>query len=195
MRRIALIFVLMTVLVFPVSLWKRAQTSIISVKKATDVGDIVKVIVYEIPVASLKSDTGNPISAFLNFLGDVFGSFTGMKASDYLPLTGLSKSISRKNEASAKVVLEIASMIVGRDEFGNLIIEGRKRIKVGNEMKEIVVKGKIRPEDISADNTVDSRNMTEAEIWIGDEVVFKKSPNAPDSWLAYFASLIAGLFM
>jgi len=62
-------------------------------------------------------------------------------------------------------------------------------------MKEIIIKGKVRPEDITADNTLDSRNLAEAEVWIDDEVVFKKSPDEPDSWLTYFLSIIAGIFM
>lgn len=194
MRKIVILILMISILAFPISLWKKAQMNLISVKKATDIGDIVKVVVYEIPIASLKTNSGNPVSAVLGFFEELLTRLTGLIPSNYVP-TNVNSSISRKNEASAKIVLEIASLVVGKDEHGNLIIEGRKRIKVGSEVKEIVVKGKIRPEDISADNTVDSRNMAEAEIWIGDDIVFKKSPEEPDSWLAYFASLIAGLFM
>lgn len=197
MRKILILtFILVVVLAFPISLWKKShQAGLISVKKASEVGDIVKVMVYELPIASLKTNSGNPVSAFIDFISGIIGSFTGLSPKKYIPVDSVNSQISRKNEASAKIVLQIASVVVGKDEYGNLIISGHKKIKVGSEMKEITVKGKVRPEDISADDTVDSRSMAEAEIWIGDQVVFKKTPDAPDSWLAYFASMIAGIFM
>ena len=197
MKRILILVLIVAVtFAFPDSLWKKAhQGGLISVRKASNVGDIVKVMVYEIPEASLKTDSGNPISAFIDFIGGIIGNVTGFLPKKYIPTDNINSQISRKNEASAKIVFQIASVVVGKDEYGNLIISGHKKIKVGSEMKEIIIKGKVRPEDISADNTVDSRSMAEAEIWIGDEIVFKKKPDAPDSWLAYFASMIAGIFM
>ncbi len=197
MKRILILILILTVVImFPESLWKKAhQGGLISVRKASNVGDIVRVMVYELPIASLKTNSGNPISAFIDFLSGIIGSFTGLSPKKYISTDNINSQISRKNEASAKIVLQIASVVVGKDEYGNLIISGHKKIKVGSEMKEITIKGKVRPEDISADNTVDSRSMAEAEIWIGDQVVFKKNPDAPDSWIAYFASMIAGIFM
>ncbi len=195
-RAIAIFLIAVAIVAFPTSLWRKShQGGLISVKKASDVGDIVKVMVYEIPIASLKTDSGNPITAVVDFISGIFGSFTGMNPARYIPTDSMSSQISRKNEASAKIVLEIASTVIGKDRYGNLIISGKKMIKVGNEMKEITVKGKVRPEDVDADNTVDSRSMAEAEIWIGDEIILKKTPDAPDSWLSYFASMIAGIFM
>jgi len=189
------ILIFSNISLFGESLWKKGEINLIRVKKAENVGDIVKVLVYEIPTASTKSNGFNPFKTISDFLDYVLNAFTGVKASSYIPTENISDTYQRENQVSAKVVLEISSVVVGKDEYGNLIVKGNKRIKIGGAMKEIIIKGKVRPEDIAADNTVDSRDMAEAEIWVDDEVVFKKSPDEPDSWLAYFLSLISNIFM
>ncbi len=181
---------------FGESLWKKGQMNLISVKKASNVGDIVKVLVYEIPTATTKSSGFNIFKPIADFFDSLLGTMTGKSISNsVVSLDNISSEYKRENQVSAKVVLEISSTVVGKDEHGNLLIEGKKRIKIGGAMKEIIIKGKVRPEDITADNTVDSRNLAEAEIWVDDEIVFKKSPDEPDSWVSYFLSLIAGIFM
>ncbi len=190
-----MIFFFLNTSLYGESLWKKGGMNLIKVKKASNVGDIVKVLVYEIPTASTKSNGFNPFKTISDFLDYILNAFTGVKASSYIPTGNISDTYKRENQVSAKVVLEISSVVIGKDEYGNLIVKGKKRIKIGGAMKEIIIRGKVRPEDITADNTVDSRDMAEAEIWIDDEVVFKKSPDEPDSWLAYFLSLISNIFM
>ncbi len=47
---------------------------------------------------------------------------------------------------------------------GNLTIKGTKVIKINDEDQNLVITGVIRPEDISADNTVISMNVADAII-------------------------------
>ena len=47
---------------------------------------------------------------------------------------------------------------------GNMLIEGRRNIKVNNEDQEIILEGTVRPRDIGADNVVNSIYIADARI-------------------------------
>ncbi len=194
-RIVILLLILVSISMFPESLWNKGKMNLLALKKASEIGDIVKVMVYEIPVASSKLKDGNIFSAIFDFISGVFSGFTTGNLSDFVPLDNVPDTKERKNEISAKVLLTISATVVDKDKYGNLVIKGKKVIKVGSEMKVMEIYGKVRPEDIGPDNTVDSRNMAEAQIWIDGNAVYKRSSEEPDSWLSLIMSAIADIFM
>ncbi len=49
-------------------------------------------------------------------------------------------------------------------ESGNLVIEGRRSLKLNEEKQNIYVKGVIRPKDVGRNNTIASSLISDAQI-------------------------------
>ncbi|MFZ0391804.1 MAG: flagellar basal body L-ring protein FlgH, partial [Calditrichia bacterium] len=59
---------------------------------------------------------------------------------------------------------KIAARIVGKNQAGDYMIEGRRVIEINSEKETYILTGTVRPEDIMSDNTVYSYNIYDAHI-------------------------------
>lgn len=161
----------------PNSLWRTGSRAFFKDQRASNVGDILTVIVNIDDKAKLNNSStrgrANSADAAANaFLGyeaalhDVFP-----EAVDNKNLVNVdsksNNSGSGKIDRGEAIKVKMAALITQVLPNGNLVIQGRQEVRVNYELRELEVAGIVRPEDIDSDNTIGSDKIAEARISYG----------------------------
>ncbi|MGM0645608.1 MAG: flagellar basal body L-ring protein FlgH [Thermodesulfobacteriota bacterium] len=156
------------------SLWNKKDVNIFSDNKAQAAGDIVTVAISEEAQASKDANTetgrnSNINAGIYNLLGIPKSqaiSNSNVDMEEELLNAEFENSFEGDGETSrnANLSATIATQVIERLPNGNLRIFGRKRVMVNNEEEFIGLSGIIRPEDINAQNMVESQYVLDAEI-------------------------------
>ena len=138
----------------------------ISDSRALKVGDIVTVQIMESATASQASSLKTAKEASVSG-GAGQGSWSKGGGS---PITswgaGGQESFDGGGQSarSGKLVTTLSARVIQVLETGNLVIEGRRSLKLNEEKQNIYVKGVIRPKDVDRNNSVSSAVISDAQI-------------------------------
>lgn len=159
------------------SLWRPGSRAFFRDQRAAQVGDLITVAVNIVDSAVMKNAT----SAVRNGTQDLaaaglFGLEAGLRRalprgtdlSALLQVDGAGKTVGNGNINRGEVVqLRLAGVVTQVLPNGNLAVAGKQEVRVNSELRELLITGIVRPQDIAADNTVQHDRMAEARISYG----------------------------
>lgn len=142
------------------SLWQ-GNRGLFSDRRASQVGDILTILISESSRTSQTLSNANSKSGkqTLDAGTGIFGFLAAATASgsDSFQANG---SANNTNTASGNVTVTVVEV----KENGNLVVEGTQSIWNNKNEHRITVRGVIRPEDISYDNTISSSRVADATL-------------------------------
>jgi len=164
-----------TVSYSPNSLWRNGSRSFFKDQRAHQIGDLLTVTVNITDQANFanetqRNQTGSEASAITDFAG---AKTLGAQAQKVLPGNLLTANGSTQFDGKGSIQRQetlqtnIAAVVTQVLPNGNLVVEGKQEIRVNAEMRELIVAGIVRPEDIQSDNTIDSSKIAQARISYG----------------------------
>lgn len=159
------------------SLWRSGSRSFFKDQRAMKVGDILTVIVEITDKASInnksKSNRVSNRNVGIDKLGgvEILAKKLLPKGANPASLVGYGSTSSAEGSGSVnrneKLVTKIAAIVTQKLPNGNLVIEGRQEVRVNYEVREMMIAGIVRPEDISAQNRIHISKIAEARISYG----------------------------
>jgi len=168
--------------------------------KARVVGDIVTVTVNENATSTQSASTNTSKNTSLNMqTNTLLGLPTSLGIQNFLGMGNqfdptVNATVANSNQGqgtvtrNGSITATISSFITEVMPSGNLRIEGRRSVRVNNEEQIMVLRGVIRPQDISFDNTIASTLIADASIsYSGEGVVADEQRKG---WLAKILSKV-----
>lgn len=164
----------------PNSLWRSGARAFFEDQRARRVGDILTVLVDITDKAELENATNrnrdNEENSSIPYIGGWQTKLQKLLRSkgldDSLDPFALANSDSKSEgggeiDREEKITTKVAAVVVQVLPNGNMVIEGRQEVRVNFEKRELIVAGVVRPEDITAHNTIPVAKIAEARISYG----------------------------
>ena len=159
------------------STWTRGRGSLLGDRRARDPGDILTVVIdiddgAQISNSTSRSRSGSESLGIPQFFGLPQSLDSGLPDGASLGNaveTAQSSSSSGDGSVnrSESLQLRIAATVVSRLPSGVLQIQGSQEVRVNFELRELIVSGYVRPEDISRQNEITYDKIASARISYG----------------------------
>ncbi len=157
------------------SLWRNGSRAFFRDQRAARIGDLLTVTVNITDKANIANETQRSrVNKEDSGITDFIGAQTlGVQAKKILPgkilVADSTASSDGKGSVNRQEALQtnVAAVVTQVLPNGNLVVEGKQEIRVNFEIRELIVAGIVRPEDIQSDNTIDSSKIAQARIAYG----------------------------
>ena len=155
------------------SLWQEgAARSMVADKRATQVGDILSILIQEANTANRQNNTATKKQSTIDASLQAFlyspaasglltkkGQLPAMKAAAAQSFEG-GGQINNSERITARIAVRVIDVLPNN----NLVIEGTRKVSFSGETQDAVLRGVVRSEDVMANNTIYSYNIAEATI-------------------------------
>jgi flagellar L-ring protein FlgH len=159
------------------SLWRSGSKTFFRDPRARTVGDLLTVAVNLQEQAEFANQTnlqrttsdGMTVGALFG-IGTLIGRIIPGLAntSPNINTTGSQQSNGQGDvKRSENIQINVATTVIRVLPNNNFVIAGSQQIRLNNELRELQIRGIVRPEDIRADNTIPSEKIAEARIAYG----------------------------
>ena len=158
----------------PNSLWRNGSRAFFKDQRAHQIGDLLTVQVNITDKAIIANETQRSRdtkedSGIDNFFGKSKVPVLNSAVPTRIFTSDSTTSLDGKGSVNRSEALQtnVAAVVTQVLPNGNLVVEGRQEIRVNFEIRELIVAGIVRPEDIQSDNTIDSTKIAQARIAYG----------------------------
>ena len=159
------------------SLWSAGRRSLLGDRRAVQRGDILTVVIEiddkaEISNSTARNRKGSEKAGLPNLLG------IPQRINEKLPAGATMDNAFESHSTSTfsgdgsvrrkeKLTLRVAATVIGVLPNGVLAIQGSQEVRVNFEIRELLVTGYVRPEDISRQNQITYDKIASARISYG----------------------------
>lgn len=161
----------------PNSLWRPGSRAFLKDQRASEVGDILTVVIEisddaSITASTSRARTAGEDSSMTSLLG-YEGSLAAVLPDAVNPMSLIDLDSTSSSTGTGSVArdetinLRIAALVTQVLPNGNLVIAGRQEVRVNYEIRQLQIVGMIRPEDITSANIIRYDQVAEARISYG----------------------------
>lgn len=162
----------------PNSLWRTGAKAFFKDQRAAKVGDILTINISISDQAKLSNESKRSradtekagMPNLFGLEGDTLNRIlpAGASASSLVNLSSDTNNDGKGSvDRNEKIELKVAALVTQTLPNGNLVIQGHQEVRVNYELRDLQIHGVIRPEDITAQNTISYEKIAEARISYG----------------------------
>ncbi|AMO72601.1 flagellar basal body L-ring protein FlgH [Sphingorhabdus sp. M41] len=153
------------------SLFRDGAGSLFQDQRARRIGDILTIHVLVADSASFANTTSRQRNGSESAgIASLFGLDKLLPGDPSKLVNANSGSNSGGQGQTARnesIDMTLAAIVVDVQPNGNLVIRGKQEMRVNYELRDLVITGIIRPQDISRDNTISHTKLADARIAYG----------------------------